>query len=708
MNENKDQFSEVGADSPIVSELAKEYSRSWTSELYNSRSISDDETLLCQWPGQSPNGKKEADYMGDKEPFPWEGANDGIVRLADQTGRDLRDIFELSRSRAKFGTRPTEFNDIAESGLVENYMKWLIEGPLAQTIHDELQFSDSYLTTHGFSIGHVYWDRKVAIEPRTITKDVIQQMMLEMGIDPSRVPVEQFVQENEEYIQLKLGGVLTDTSKKQLKELTRDIIEKGQGQVYVQVLTCDYPSFRALRPFSDVVFPPETQDLQRARVIFRRERYSVVELEQIGKSLEWSEDFIEKAKATAGSKTLHGYQDDTSPILHNRDIHESDENMVEIVYAYSRRSDKQGRVGIWETTFCPLAEGTDDENSTSYGSHTLLEHVGDSYPFFAFRLESLRRNLAETRGVSEICRVWQREIKVYFDAIADYTTVAAVPPIQKPLRMTDFLDIRPAGQIPTPREGIRWMEPPSAMGVDVSLKVAGELEKRNARYWGLEHPEIPQDVTLRSQQATVSRYLKQLSVVYKMLWQLVQRFGSDEQFQRVTGTSAKIPRGGFSYDFTLSVDVREMNPTFLDQKLKTIAQLIAPLDRLNTLDWGKIVQSMMAGVDPTYLEGLQVDEQQASIKLYEEVLAQVISISEGNEPILKDEGPAGGPKAQILAKIIENNPLYAERMSTDQRFAEGIQRYAKTLQHGYQQDVVNSQTGRIGAQPSEMQEDLGI
>ena len=131
MNENKDQFSEVGVDNPIVSELAKEYSRSWTSELYNSRSISDDETLLSQWEGQSPSGKKEADFMGDKEPFPWEGANDGIVRLADQTGRDLGDIFELSRSRAKFGTRPTEFNDIAESGLVENYMKWLIEGPLS-------------------------------------------------------------------------------------------------------------------------------------------------------------------------------------------------------------------------------------------------------------------------------------------------------------------------------------------------------------------------------------------------------------------------------------------------------------------------------------------------------------------------------------------------------------------------------------------------
>lgn len=119
----------------------------------------------------------------------------------------------------------------------------------------------------------------------------------------------------------------------------------------------------ALKPYDDVLFPPETIDLQKARVIFRRQFMSEVELRSKVTDEGWDSAFVEKAVHTAGkslglndvSRALSALTDST---IERRD------NLVEIVWAYTRQLDSNGVPGIWYTIFCPMLNTNEGSGGT--------------------------------------------------------------------------------------------------------------------------------------------------------------------------------------------------------------------------------------------------------------------------------------------------------------------------------------------------------
>ena len=68
---------------PNVMELEQEFKRAYTDQKITHRVRDADETRYALWDGQNRDGKKHAADIGVKA-FPWEGASDTRIRLADE------------------------------------------------------------------------------------------------------------------------------------------------------------------------------------------------------------------------------------------------------------------------------------------------------------------------------------------------------------------------------------------------------------------------------------------------------------------------------------------------------------------------------------------------------------------------------------------------------------------------------------------------
>jgi len=72
-------------DSPNVSALTEELRRAATDYGIGSRVERIENTRYCRWPGQTSDGKKWNDASNAQKPaFPWDGASDTRIPLADE------------------------------------------------------------------------------------------------------------------------------------------------------------------------------------------------------------------------------------------------------------------------------------------------------------------------------------------------------------------------------------------------------------------------------------------------------------------------------------------------------------------------------------------------------------------------------------------------------------------------------------------------
>ena len=75
------------------------------------------------------------------------------------------------------------------------------------------------------------------------------------------------------------------------------------------------------------------------------------------------------------------------------------------------------------------------------------------YPFVLFRRENVTRRVVECRGIPEIVKTWQGEIKAQRDSIYDSTSFETLPPLQVSKRLGLANKIGPGVQLPVTKPG---------------------------------------------------------------------------------------------------------------------------------------------------------------------------------------------------------------------------------------------------------------
>jgi hypothetical protein len=694
MNTSKDDRLQVNTD-PNINQLCTEYRRAFSDDRITYRVRESDETRFATWTGQSRDGKKHAKDLG-RQPFPWEGASDTRIRLADEVCSFMVNLSTSAISRAALNVAGIEASDHKAASAVGLYLRWMLSTLMQPGWEEELELHAEYAAQYGWSVLHVIWDRSYAQTPRTIN---LQTLSGFLGVNaPQQLDaLTAALQDEQEYIaDLLVASNEGLTRTKALKHI-REIVEKGETTFELPDMVKNQARIVALRPYHEILFPPETTDLQRARAIFRREYYTLAELEAKAASGEWDKQWAEEVKKTAGQSS-QVWDQGLSPVLGSTERLDDKTNLIEVIHAYSRRVTENGNPGIYMTVFSPYME-KNSSGKEMFAEHRLVTEAGDTYPFETFTREKTRRSPIESRGVSEIVRTWQAEYKAQADMVFDRSSFDTLPPLKVPLRYGQRIKVGPGVQVSEQRPGdIGWMEAPRR-GADLAFTLMDHIQLRTDRYFGRPNAAIPPVETQLRQQAYVHRWLRHMSSVIGRVWDLTQVFDTDDRFALVTGTNMPLPRDPKKYNFTLHFDVRELDNEFVQKKLQAISQFVLPEDTMGIVDRTKLIRKKLQVIDPTLADELVIEQAEASQQMFDDMNNQVALMSLGNQPKFVENDPSAGIKMQFIQQIIQNNPKYQQQMQQDEQFAQLVQTFAQNLQMSVTQQQ-NAQIGRIGVNPN--------
>ncbi len=691
--DNKDQLAKHTGQ-PDVPELVKEFRRSMDEGFTLGRTNTADEARYMRWSGQSDDGKKHDENLPEgSQAFPWDGASDTRIPLVDSIINDCVDMLTTSTHRAQLGVTGTELSDLEPAGAATTLMNW-VKNSMHNTLGAESELLAQYMTAYGWSAAFVGWEQKSALKTQTLTLEEVVQMSEQASPDSllSSLPAMIEDPERESEVAQIVMDYVPAMKKRMARKVVKSLRDTGEAEFPVPYLCKNAPALVALKPYDDVLFPPETIDLQSSRVIFRRQFMSEVELRSKVTDEGWSSSFVESALNTAGksmglndvSRALSALTDST---IERRD------NLVEVVWAYTRQLDENGVPGIFYTIFCPGSEGE------LFAKHEMLDYAHNQYPFVLFRREQLARRVTESRGVSEVARTWQEEIKAQRDSVFDSTSFETLPPLQVSKRLGLANKIGPAVQLPVTKAGdYQFLQPPSrppstAMGVIEAVRLQAD------EYFGRPNAGIPQMITQLKQQRMVNQWLRSWTEIYRQMFRLCIQYYSVDELARITGTQTaeSISHAAQQFDFVLKFNVAELDSDLVKAKLEAISTIATTLDAAGRIDKVKLVDKALRAVAPEAADELLVDEAAASQQMYNGVKQDIANMLLGFEATYTDASndPAASTKLQMANEISQSNPKVMQEMQGNEVFKDLMERYLQNLNMGVMQQQ-NKIIGRQG------------
>jgi len=698
-NVNQDGFV-FATNEPDIRYLYSEYNRSTQNGGNVANIMQNDDIRLARWAGQTIDGKKHSENrMEGDSAFPFEGASDVRCRITDKTINEIVAILMTTFDRCKVKVKGTEYNDYDFAGSANVLMEWFTQSKMRNELRNEAELLAQYTQQYGWSGLHVMWEQEEAVRYQVIRMDEVMQVVqaaIAQNPNSALKDLPDAIQDpaKEAYACDLIAMYIETLSPKEIKKMVKELREDGKAKIPETYTSKNIPSVQALKPFDEISFPPETIDIQNARVIFRRTFVTEMEIRSQAAKLGWSDEFVQQAVNVAGLRsnfhdpnvlpaaTLINYQI-------NRQMH-----MIELVYAYTKGIDENGSQGIYCTIFCPRA------GSEIYASHELLGYAHNKYPFVIYRREKLRRPVQESRGIPEVAMTDQEEIKAQHDSIRDRTAFTTMPPILVKKRLTGINKIAPGIHLPvTSPDDYRFMPTPTG-DASLAFNLIDRVELNHCAYFGLYHPQVMPQKTQTTQQFFVNNWLDVWSEAFNMIFSLMLQYMEPTEIEAIT--NKPIPQNLSSisnqYDFQLKYDVREMDTDFVMEKLKAVMQFVMPLDSAGVIDKSKLVRAAIEAIDPDKAKDLILETTSASQMLYKDIQSDIGLMMLGNEAQYVENDPAAQTKLQYLQDIMQKNPKAQQTMQQDPHFRALLDNYVKNLQMSVSQQQ-NKQIGRTGVTP---------
>ena len=691
-------------DAPDVNELITEYRRTLDEGTTLNDVRDAEDTRFARWTGQSDDGKKwSANLPEGKTAFPYEGASDCRVYLADQIVGDCVDMLTVAHTRADLRVNPVDLTDAEPAAAATTLMNWVRTG-MQSELQRESELLANYVSTYGWAAVFVGWDQQATLRNRPITIDQLVAISEQANPDSilSELPAILADHDRSDQAAELLMQFVPDIKKRRANKIIKQLREEGSA-VFPEAYVCrNRPTCVALKPHEEISLPPETIDLQSARVVFRRSYMTEVELRSKVLTDGWDKEFVDMAMNTAGRGL--NYLDHSTLTGLVSEFERSD-NLVEIVWAYTRQLDENGVPSIYYTVFCPTIQSVDGKDH--YALHEMLDYGHNQYPFVLFRRENVTRRLVESRGVPLIVKTWQQEIKAQRDSIFDSTSFETLPPLQVSKRLGLANKIGPGVQLPVTKPGdYAFLQPPSRPP-QTAFALIEAVNMQVDAYFGRPNPAIPPTQTQMKQQRMINEWLRSYSEVYRQMFRLCVQYLSPEEMARVTSSAAAeaLTHDAVRFDFNLKFSVAELDNELVKEKMQTIAQAIVPLDVSGTIDRTKLVDKLLRAVAPESVDELLMDQAGASRKMYEEVKNDLGNMLVGIEATYTDASndPTAGTRLQFAQEIASTSPGVQEAVQCgNELFKELFSKYMQNLQHGLQQQQ-NKQVGLFGVKPMSQQ-----
>lgn len=682
------------SETPDIGELRVEMERS----LYNGGNVarinSNDDIRLARWDGQSDDGKKYSGNLREGEQaFPFEGASDVRCRLVDQTINELVVLLVSSWQLARLRVSGTEMGDASRASSIQTLAEWVVNNKLRADLLTEAELLAQYTQQFGWSVVHIGWERRLGMRPVSMTMAELEQRAAS-GDPIAGEAVNSLKSTGTSDYSISSLMTMLGISAEDARRVADELMTAGTSTFNQEYAVSNAPVVAALKPFDEICFPPETLDLQDARVIFRRTFMTEVELREMIKTADWSEEFVNEAINTSGTSNWYSEPNLIPSTTNIRNTLSRADYLIEIVYAYNRQIGPNGIPCIYYTVFCP---NTKEE---LYAKHEMLDYAHGMYPFVEYRRERLRRSIVECRGVPEIAYTDQQEIKAQHDSIRDRTAFETLPPIKVKKRLGTQNIIQPGGLLPvTTPDDYTFLSPPSG-NPTLAFNLIDRVEQRNAAYFGLYHANILPVKTQTTQQFLVNNWLSAWGKIYKQVISLSLQYMDGAEIERVVGMPIVLQPQELSamYDFNISYNVRELDTDYVLEKLKAISSFVIPMDAGGIIDRNKLTARFVEAISPEAAKDIVLDQASSSQRMYADVQNDIAKMMAGMEAQYVENDPAAQSKLQYVQDVMQKNPKAQQAAQQDQQFQALFQNYVKNLQMSVSQQQ-NKSIGRIGVTP---------
>jgi len=220
------------------------------------------------------------------------------------------------------------------------------------------------------------------------------------------------------------------------------------------------------------------------------------------------------------------------------------------------------------------------------------------------------------------------------------------------------------------------------------------------RIMGLDHNNPMSRVR---QQYYVDKFLGHVRDVLKLAFKCYQRFGPEQVFFRVTGTSdpVRYSRGDPNEDFDINItfDVLNTDPETLEAQLQRFVSLVQ-LDRNGRINMDLLLEALASSVNPALADAVLQPAGEAQQQIVKQVTDDLSKIYAGIEVGARPNG------AQVALQVVQQytqQPDVMQRLQQDEAFQTRLQKYVQQYQFQLQQ-AQNAQIGKIGTAPAQMGE----
>ena len=652
------------------------------------------DTRFALWDGQSADGRKHAREGAKIDPTPWDGASDLRVFLTDEAVNAKVAMLAMAFRKAQLVAVPVEGNDLKRAKIVSNFMKWLVQTQIPE-IDREVELLGNYLCEKGVAATGQFWEMTREKTLLTLQLSDLQAQFPEADVmvmltDPAMTDTLRALFEE-----------MYNCTAKKARKMIEDLRTTGRTTVPVAGREKSRPVVRAFNLDENLFIPNSSTDLETAPAVYRVQYFSAEQLRSFAATEGWDDKWVDAAISTCRGKYITPTTNEYIRV-HSRSfnyIQEEMDNLIGVVYAYQRLSDEDGIPGIYLTVFTPLM-GPDGGEHLGYAKHGLLGYAHGQYPFVIHRREFLSRRLHDSRGIPEVGKPIQDQIKVHKDSRIDAASLAILPPMGYPVG-------RPparwgaGARIPERRPNeYHFLDRPMPDG----NTEASETQLRNDfnRYLGFASATGDQQFALMKNQFETDKFMSSWSKAFRQIWSLYQQFGSEQVYFRVVGLRQQDPiqfiKGGQDeeYDFILNYQVESMDTEKTFEKIKQIAQIVATADREGVVDYSEWLQAMIEAIDPTIAERIIQPKDVGQQKVVGELQDMLAKVYAGQDQDIKVGTP---PELglQVIQGYVQGDPVVQQRLQNpNDPFGKRIEKLTKQLQFQVQQRE-NAKIGRLGA-----------
>ncbi len=641
------------------------------------------ERLLCETENGNLDGLILAKTQSD-DPFPFNGASDQRVRLAERVLGVLTDL--LINTAEEADVEIVCANGSGGQQLARNLtvlLRWLIDKQGANWPR-QLRALCHYMIADTPAIGmmHVGWRKADILGIRELTAD---ELSLLINQDDAAL--------NQDFqVRLKRGDTAAIEEKvaklfkvepKKARQIVKALAEEGECAFSAVVETDEGPVVKALRYGDDFVLPENCVDFDFASPWFRGEWVTEAELRSRVETLDWDEAFVEEVLQHESAIV---FNDNSSPSYDDR------KGLYNLVWAYTVDTLDTGATARYLTVF---GAG----NLTACGKELVRGRKG-RWPAVLFTREVASDNLIDARGVAELAAPAQGIVKTLRDASANNAIIGALPPIKSKGSSLRNVMLEPLNIISMGRQDeLAFMQPPAypAAGNAEAERILNET----LDYFGIATKNSDPSVIQSQRTSGVNWWLAQYREALEALLQTAQECGSDEMLAAVTNTNESTISnrqsiaGNFSLRLKLSLE--DLDASELIKKVTAFSSVLMSIDRKQEIDTGPVVRLVLRRLFPDISEeSLRQPEQLAEQERSDEE-QNFIKIKSGIMPRMNTAGQWNyAARLDFYEELQANNPNAFADITPDRM--QMLQAWVQALRQQSEQFGANAETGRTGVE----------